>query len=168
MATASPERHILVGGPRSGKSTFARALRECGVPTFCADPASTVKQPEEGVTYLPDAFAAPGMWSEATDLIAAEWLSMPGPWLIEGVAMARALRKWLRTAPPGELPCERVIYFDRPLVAQSEGQRRMGVAVRTVFDQISGRLKPIVEAPCQIIMGKLSCPCQRGGDHRLR
>lgn len=137
------DRIILVGGPRTGKSTAARALREQGVPTFCTDPLPLVKQPEPGATYLPDVFATPGMWSEATDFIVAEWLPMPGPWCLEGVATARALRKALRTALPGELPCERIIVYREPWGRLLPGQERMGKAVLTVWSQVAGRLRPI-------------------------
>lgn len=161
------DRYILVGPPRGGKSTFARALRAQGVPTFCADPQSLVKQPEEGVTYLDAAFAEPGMWSAATDFIAASWLNMSPPWCIEGVALARALRKWLRDAPAGALPAEHVVVFREPMARQSPGQQRMAKGVETAWSQVATRLRPVSELPCGLLMGRLDCACLRGGEHRL-
>ncbi len=82
---------ILVGAPRSGKSTYARQLRQRGIPTYCTDPESLVKDIEKNVTYLPEGLD----WSQASQYVVDEWLSMKGPWCIEGIATVRALRKAL-------------------------------------------------------------------------
>lgn len=162
------DRYILVGPPRVGKSTYARALRALGIATLCADPAPLVKQSEDGVEYLPAIFAEPGMWSEASDFIAREWLTREGPFCLEGVAMARALRKWLRTAPAGLMPAEHVVVFTEPMARQSPGQAAMSKAVATVWSQVHGRLRNVAERPCDLLMGRPACACLRGGDHRLR
>lgn len=84
-------RVVIIGGPRRGKSTMARKLRAEGIPTFCTDPLTLVKDPEEGVTYLPEGLG----WSEASKFVADNWLTQPGPWCVEGIATVRALRKFI-------------------------------------------------------------------------
>jgi hypothetical protein len=78
-------------------------------------------------------------WSDASAEV-ARWLDEPGPWIIEGVAVSRALRKW-REAHPGALPpVDRVIYLAKPLLALTSRQEAMAKGVRTVHDEIEGWL----------------------------
>lgn len=79
-------------------------------------------------------------WSEAS-AAAALWFDEPGPWIIEGVTVSRALRKW-RDQHPGEpAPVDRVIYLDGPHEPLSSGQLAMAKGVRTVHDEIEGWLR---------------------------
>ena len=130
----SDYRIVVVGGPRRGKSTYVRSL---DLPRYCTDPRSLCKEPEDGVTYLPEEFAAKERWSDASQYIADTWFAMPGPWVIEGVATARALRKWL--AAHDHPPCDRVVYFAaaHPLAKVTQGQERMALGVETVWRQIA-------------------------------
>lgn len=82
-------RIVIVGGPRRGKSTIARQLRDSNIPTYCTDPQSLVKDVEENVTYLPEGLS----WSDSSQWVADNWLTKPGPWCVEGIAAVRALRK---------------------------------------------------------------------------
>jgi hypothetical protein len=131
-------RTIIVGGPRCGKSTLARQYRARGVPVFCGDPRSKCKEPEDGVTYLPEGLD----WSEGSQYVANEWFTMPGPWLLEGQIMARALRKWTSA---GE-PCDEIIVLrnHHPKAVVSPGQRAMHKAVMTVWSEIEGRFAHLV------------------------
>lgn len=113
-----PERIVIVGGPRCGKSQLARALRAKGYPTFCGDPIDKVKEPEAGVTYLASGM---GMDSASSRYIVDRWLPMPGPWVLEGHIMARVLRKWLdgdqgivdpETIEARGWPCDRIVVFE--------------------------------------------------------
>lgn len=79
-------RTIIVGGPRTGKSTLAQKLEG---PIYCTDPRHRVKEPADNVKYGPDV-----EWEDTSDWLADNWLKMPGPWTIEGHATARALRKY--------------------------------------------------------------------------
>lgn len=143
----SDERVIIVGGPRCGKSTLAREFAARGVPVFCGDPRSLVKEPEDGVTYLPE-----GMdWSEGSQFVADEWFTQPGPWLCEGQIMARALRKWCPTVDiftgKADLPADRIIVLrdHHPLADVTPGQAAMHKAVMTVWNEIARRYRDISE-----------------------
>lgn len=142
------ERIVVVGGPRCGKSYFARVMRQLGVPTFCGDPMSKVKDVESGVRYLPEDLAFSGEGGAAV-WITQNWFTRPGPWVCEGHVMARALRRWVEKnteldveEPTGErlecFPCDRVIVFaeQRPEIELDRGQASMHKAVMTVWRQI--------------------------------
>lgn len=79
-------------------------------------------------------------WSRASEIIATQWFIMPGPWVIEGVAAVRALRKWLRAHPEGA-PCDRVIWMNTPHVMLAPGQDTMAKGCRTVWNEISAELE---------------------------
>lgn len=148
------DRIVIVGGPRCGKSWFARELAtESGAPRFCGDPKSLVKEPFGGVTYLPEGLA---MEDESTCWIVDNWFEMPGPWICEGWIMARALRKWLQKNDDREgryatdavlYPCDRVIVFEnqRPEIELKRGQVSMHKAVQTVWREIAEYFEPITE-----------------------
>jgi len=108
---------VIVGGPSTGKSTLAHRLK----------PSERVRCTDELVGVLE--------WSEASAEV-ARWLDEPGPWVIEGVATARALRKWLLANPGKPLPCT-VVLMARPLVELSKGQAAMGKGVATVWNEIA-------------------------------
>jgi hypothetical protein len=125
-------RIVIVGGPRCGKSTMARRLREQGIPTYCGDTVSFVKQPEEGVIYLPEYLS----WTTAPDYVAREWLTMPAPWCCEGVVMARALRKLMRQNQGHLLKGTEVIYLSVPMEPRTPGQGNMAKGISTVWFEI--------------------------------
>lgn len=131
-------RIVIVGGPRCGKSTLARELRGAGIPTRCGDPHSKVKEPEPGVSYLPEGLPISGE-DGAAQWVCDNWLVKPGPWCCEGWVMARALRRWLGW--PREqrgVPADRIIVFTRhhPDATVTPGQRAMLKAVGTVWGAI--------------------------------
>ena len=99
-------RICITGGPRTGKTTLAASLG-AGMPvTNCDD------------------FIGMG-WSESSAHVAT-LLERPGPWVIEGVQVARALRKWLAAHVPivtDSRPCDRLIILRTPHVELTPGQR---------------------------------------------
>lgn len=111
-------RICIIGGPRTGKTTLARQLDERCDHIPCGSLRMTDDLIEQCKHLGKEA------WSEASR-IASTWLDEPGPWIIEGVALARALRKW-RAAHPGEPPpVDRVIRLTTPHVELTPGQAAM-------------------------------------------
>jgi hypothetical protein len=109
-------RILIAGIPRAGKTTLAGAL---------------VRQHDATVRHT-DSLIGLG-WSEAS-AAAAEWLSLPGPWIIEGVAVPRALRKWL--ASNQGKPADVVHWLGSERVPLSPGQASMGLGCRKVWDEV--------------------------------
>lgn len=129
---------ILVGAPRSGKSTEAKRLRASGIPTYCTDPKSLVKDVEDDVTYLPEGLA----WSDASQYVLDEWFTMRGPWCIEGVATVRALRKALDQEATDVLKGVQVVRFRGQYQDEVTklGQLSMKKAIDTIWKEIAPKL----------------------------
>lgn len=141
------ERVIIVGGPRRGKSTLAREIAgPYPSAIYCGDPLSKVKEPQNGVAYLPEGIPISGD-DGAAQWVADNWFTLPGPWVCEGWVMARALRRWAtgigRTA---RYPADRIIVLDQPAwVEASKGQEAMHKAVMTVWHGIAHHFHAITE-----------------------
>lgn len=115
--------HILIAGrPRSGKTTLALDLgHRLGVPVRSTDD-----------------LVGKNEWSNVSE-IASHWLDNPEPWIIEGVAAVRALRKWLARHPKPEdgLPFSEMYWRRVPRVpALSPGQATMGKACESIWKEI--------------------------------
>lgn len=109
-------RIIIIGGPRTGKTTMAEDLRR-----------------RAGVQHIRHTDDLADMeWSRASE-VASTWIDEPAPWLIEGVAAVRALRKWLRRNPTGR-PCELIILAWHHVVDSTPGQVAMARGVRTIWE----------------------------------
>ena len=119
-AESAPETHrvLIVGGPKSGKTTLGRRHR-----------ARSTDELIEGRAFDQQVAAAAG------------WMEMPGPWAIEGVTAVRALRQWLRDHPGERPPVDRVIYLRQPYVPLSRHQDAMRKGVETVFREIEPELR---------------------------
>lgn len=114
---------LIGGGPRCGKSTAAAAIAAAlGISNVRA--TDTTKDME---------------WSEASALV-ARWISEPGPWIIEGVVVPRAIRKWYKAGNTGK-PADAVLWFDRPVVERTPGQDTMGKGCLTVWNEVEPVLR---------------------------
>jgi hypothetical protein len=115
-------RIVIIGGPRVGKSTLSQKLRdELGISNLrCSD----------DIKHL--------SWSESS-AEASKWFDEQGDWIIEGVQMARALRKWLAANPNTPLDAD-ILTLHRPWEARLPGQESMTKGVWTVFQEIRGEL----------------------------
>ena len=118
-------RIVIAGGPKCGKSTASEALGErLGVMR---------------VRHTDDLIRS-HKWSEAS-AEAATWLDMPGPWIVEGVAAVRALRKWMATASPVAKPCDVVLWLDAPHEELVLGQLSMLSGCETVWREVHPMLR---------------------------
>lgn len=135
VSTSSDRRIVILGGPRRGKSSLARTFRDQGIPTFCGDPRSLVKEPEDNVTYLPENLS----WSDSSQYVVDNWLTQPGPWCCEGVSMARALRKVVRADRVKDLDGIEIIVANQVPkgVVPTPKQDSMTKAVMTVWSEIA-------------------------------
>lgn len=114
-------RIVIVGGPQTGKTTLA------GVLGF----------PLEQVRHTDDLIETHG-WSEASQE-ASTWFNEAGPWVVEGVATVRALRKWLAAHAEG-LPCDVIAYLTKEHAELGGGQVGMAKGVLTVWRGIRNEL----------------------------
>lgn len=128
-------RICITGGPRTGKTTLARTILASGeTPAFRGLGESFVHHTDD----LIDEYKHLGReaWSAVSQHVADHWLSQPGPWIVEGVAVSRALRKWHEQHPGEPPPVDRVIYLSEPHESTSPGQHAMAKGVRKVHDEI--------------------------------
>lgn len=108
-------RLLITGGPKTGKTTLSATYRD------------------HFVRHTDDLIDLD--WSEQSNRI-VEWLNEQGTWVIEGVAVVRGLRKWLRANEQG-LPFDHLIYMVKPWTGRTQGQRVMNTATRTIWNEIA-------------------------------
>lgn len=114
----STERVVITGWPKTGKSTLAVDM-------------GGGRSTDETL----------GMdWSEASAEVAI-WFDQPGPWVIEGVAVPRALRKWAKAHPGEPPPFDRLIHLMTPHKELAPGQVTMGKGIDTVLAELMSWLK---------------------------
>jgi energy-coupling factor transporter ATP-binding protein EcfA2 len=107
-------RICIIGGPRTGKTTLAGTM--------------------ENVLHTDDLIDKFD-WSGVSEFVATDWLARPGPWVIEGVAVVRALRKWLAANADGA-PCEKIIVLTEPRVELSKHQAAMAKGHEKVWREV--------------------------------
>jgi hypothetical protein len=122
---SNANRVVIIGGPKTGKTSLSMALLAIGH----LEPAQ-IRHTDE--------LRADNNWSEAS-AEASKWFDAPGPWIVEGVAAVRALRKWLATNPTGK-PCDEVRVLLKPMADTSKGQAAMAKGASTIFGEIRAEL----------------------------
>ena len=115
------ERVVITGAPNTGKTTITAGPQFSGLPVRHTDDTIDLR------------------WSAGSQRV-SEWFNEPGPWVIEGVAAPRALRKWLRQNPTGK-PCDRVLWLHRVFVQPNAGQRSLHLGMVKVWNEIELELK---------------------------
>lgn len=76
------------------------------------------------------------MGFDAAGTEAAKWLDEPGPWVIEGVAVPRALREWKRQHPGEPPPVDKVIHLRTVRRKLDPGAEAMGKGIDTVLKEL--------------------------------
>jgi hypothetical protein len=110
-------RVLVLGVPRAGKTTFATELsKSLSIPCFHTD----------DLRHLD--------WSLASEIV-VEWIERPSPWIIEGVAAVRGLRKWLQKHP-GQVPCDKLYNLLVPYHPLTAGQESMAKGCKTIYQEI--------------------------------
>lgn len=99
-----------------------------------ADKLSAESAPLRFVVRHTDDLISTHEWSAAS-LEASRWIDEPGPWIIEGVALPRAIRKWLERNPTG-MPADVLYWSSMPRIPLTPGQSAMGKGCDTVWDAI--------------------------------
>lgn len=122
---AAPPRRCriaIVGGPRTGKTTYARKLADkLGLPLVNTD------------DFIPLGWA--GSSGKAAEVIAGARRL-----LIEGVTVPRALRRLIEDHPRRR-PIERLIILGRPKIKRTKGQEAMARGLAKILDEILPRLR---------------------------
>jgi len=117
-------RICICGGPNTGKSTLAATL---GGRVKHTD--SLISQGEQGAISS-----------------VVRWLDEPGPWVIEGVHVIRALRQYHTEHPRAFYPpCDQLIWLTDIKQPQTKGQEIQTKGLNTVRDQIKKWLAPVLE-----------------------
>lgn len=134
------QRIVVAGGPLCGKSTYAHALgRQLGIPVLHTDTRELHRL--SGSCSPTCRFTPAGLDWSATSAAVARWFSNPGPWIVDGVAAARALRKWLEANRIGR-PCDIAVCMRRALVPLNPGQ----VAMTKGCDKVWGEIVAVLAA----------------------
>lgn len=79
-------------------------------------------------------------WSESSQEVST-WFDKPGPWIVEGVAVARALRKWQARNPGKQPPIDKLIILHKSHEKLNPKQIGMGKGIDTVMREIMPWLK---------------------------
>lgn len=129
-------RIVITGGPRTGKTTLAGQLPQL----FMVGALPLIDVRTAPILHTDDLIAelahlGKDAWSEGSRRV-AEWLDAPGPWIIEGVAVSRALRKWHEAHPGAAPPVDRVIYLTEPYEPLTPGQASMAKGVEKVHREL--------------------------------
>lgn len=123
IATAQATARILIaGGPRCGKTTLAEDLaRAAGIQAEHSDDLIGVLD-----------------WSSAS-LEVSRWIDRTGPWIVEGVAVVRALRKLLERS--SGKPAEFVYWSLSPKAPTTKAQDAMGKGCATAWEPVREELQ---------------------------
>lgn len=120
-------RLAITGYPKAGKSTLAERLaKKFGIPHYATDSLIGVLD-----------------WSPLSEEV-SKWFDRPGNWIIEGVAVPRALRKWRLRNPDKAPPLDQYLLLDYASPELSKGQRSMGTGVMTVHRELEPWLGALV------------------------
>lgn len=118
------DRLVIIGPPKAGKTTLAGEMAKSS--------GAELRHTDDLIGELD--------WSGCSALIASDWFAQPGPWIIEGVAAVRALRKWLASNGDGK-PCDKIIALSKSWVELTPRQAGMASACAGIWGTIRGQLR---------------------------
>lgn len=125
--TENPMRIAIIGWPGTGKTTLGKQLAE-----------------DLGLQYSSTDEAMHLGWSQASEEV-AKWLDRRS-YIIEGVALPRAFRKWRANHPGEAAPVDRLVHLSTvyrdPL---KPGEISMGKGIDTVLKELEGWLPAAVD-----------------------
>ncbi len=126
-------RVVILGPPRTGKSTYATALaKKLGIPIV-----STGK-PAEGCLLRTDMLISLG-WEKIPNAV-IRILEHQDSFILEGCQAARVLRRWYRDDAKAPR-LDRVIILTKPFVQRSSGQEAMSKGIETILAGLLPTLK---------------------------
>lgn len=129
-------RIVVIGGPRTGKTTYATKLaKQYGVHL-----GSTGKRTEqEDGLVSTDNYMKRANWKTLPDVVIKD-LKDRDSFVLEGTQAARVLRRWLKESPK-EAKIDKVLVFNRPWVTRNTGQEAMAKGVRTILRDMEPLLR---------------------------
>lgn len=113
-------RTVIGGGPRVGKTSLAARLEAIGIPVEHTDDLIGVFE-----------------WSALSEHVAHR-MAEPSPWIWEGAATVRALRKALAMRP--ERPCDLLVWMRGAWVPLTPGQAGLAKGCESVLREIRPEL----------------------------
>ena len=119
MVSGDAGRVVIGGGPGTGKTTLSAS--------YACDVVHT------------DRMIGRTTWESISDHL-ADWMLRPGPWVVEGVASVRALRKLLEVYPHRR-PCDLVIWCRTPRVPLTARQATMAKGVERTWREVRAVLR---------------------------
>lgn len=136
------DRIVIGGGPLVGKTVLAGQL---GTPVRHTDdlhngsrtwPQAICPSCEKRRLNEGDSECNP---CHTSRVVAEEWMTQPGPWVIEGIRAVHALRTFMLARD--DAPCDMVIWLREEQEQRTRGQQNMALGIERIFSEIVDQLR---------------------------